>query len=111
MYALVTQTTSFTLAWSSSMMVGVATVTMVRSTRIMKKPRQSVNSAGHGRASSGLPPAAGALPVSTPSLGVGCVVCAMTAVNTVALTLLPAFRRDLQGCFDAAMSDSNLGRD
>jgi hypothetical protein len=30
------------------MIVGVATVTMVRSTRIMKKPSTSAKSAGHG---------------------------------------------------------------
>src|SRR6476659_3145629 len=48
MYALLTQTTWFTLASSSSMIVGVATITMVRSTRIMKKPRTRANSAGHG---------------------------------------------------------------
>ena len=30
------------------MIAGVATDTIVESTRIMKKPRQSANSAGHG---------------------------------------------------------------
>ena len=34
------------------MIAGVATETMVVSTRIMKKPRQSANSAGHGSFSS-----------------------------------------------------------
>ena len=35
------------------MIAGVATVTIVVSTRIMKKPRHSANSAGHGSFSSG----------------------------------------------------------
>ena len=34
------------------MIAGVATETIVESTRIMKKPRQSANSAGHGSFSS-----------------------------------------------------------
>jgi len=35
------------------MIVGVATVTIVRSTRIMKKPRTSAKSAGQGLTSAG----------------------------------------------------------
>jgi hypothetical protein len=47
-YALVTHTTSVTPACSDRMIAGVATVTMVESTRIMKKPRHSAHSAGQG---------------------------------------------------------------
>src|SRR3954466_14525594 len=42
------------------MMAGVATDTIVESTRIMKKPRQSANSAGHGSRSESAPAAAAA---------------------------------------------------
>ena len=48
-----TQTTSFTSAPKSAMIDGVATVTIVVSTRIMKKPRHSANNAGQGRTPSG----------------------------------------------------------
>jgi hypothetical protein len=48
MYALDTQITEFTPAWSFSEIVGVATITIVRSTRIMKKPMTRENRAGQG---------------------------------------------------------------
>src|SRR4051812_38591347 len=57
------------------MIAGVATETMVESTRIMKKPRQSANSAGHGSFSagvvvaSGVPEEAGAVVTGTPNTG------------------------------------------
>ncbi len=41
------------------MMSGVATETIVESTRIMKKPMQRAASAGHGRTSAGIPVFAG----------------------------------------------------
>src|SRR3954453_460258 len=47
-YALVTQMTEFTEASRSSMIAGVATVTIVVSTRIMKKPMQRAINAGQG---------------------------------------------------------------
>ena len=48
-----THRTSFTAACEVSMIAGVATVTIVMSTRIMKKPRHRASRAGHGRISVG----------------------------------------------------------
>src|SRR4051794_32397742 len=58
------------------MMAGVATVTIVVSTRIMKKPRHKAKSAGHGLTSAGTGARVGA-------------AWAMTAVNTRPPTLIP----------------------
>ena len=60
------------------MIAGVATDTIVVSTRIMKKPMHRAKSAGHGRASAGTSSAPG-----TAAGGVGgLVVWAMSIVNT-----------------------------
>ena len=60
------------------MIAGVATVTIVVSTRIMKNPRQSAKSAGQGR---------------TSGAGGRVAVCwAMTGVNTRSPTLIPPVR-------------------
>src|SRR3954451_15195234 len=58
------------------MIAGVATVTIVVSTRIMKNPRQSANSAGHGLTSDGIGSRVGA-------------GWAMTGLNTSPGTLIP----------------------
>ena len=48
------------------MIAGVATVTIVVSTRIMKKPRHSAKSAGQGRTAGGADWSAAMTPVNTP---------------------------------------------
>src|SRR5680860_229187 len=65
------------------MIAGVATDTMVESTRIMKKPRHSAKRAGHGLTSGGVVPAQG-----TGSLA-GFVVWAMSQPNTRQPTFHP----------------------
>ena len=73
------------------MMAGVATDTIVVSTRIMKKPRQSANSAGHGSCSSWTARGGGGGLAGTP---VG-EVWVTTRVNTSShRQVLP----DLAGC-------------
>ena len=59
------------------MIAGVATETIVESTRIMKKPRQSAKSAGQGLTSSG---------TAWAGVGAGWL---MEGVNTRRWTLLP----------------------
>ena len=78
-----TQTTSFTSAPKSAMIDGVATVTIVVSTRIMKKPRHSANNAGQGRTPSG---------TSVVGRPTGDVV-AMSAVNTRGPRTIPPLPR------------------
>src|SRR5690242_21960614 len=58
------------------MIAGVATVTIVVSTRIMKKPRHSANSAGQGLTSAGTASRVG-------------VCWAMTSLNTRPPTMIP----------------------
>ena len=60
------------------MIAGVATETIVVSTRIMKNPRHSANRAGHGLTSS-----------AAFAVGVSCTVSAMVRVNTPAPTAIP----------------------
>src|SRR6266550_1489874 len=48
MYAFSTQRISSRPAWSPSMMLGMATLTIVKSSRIMKKPRQRTSRMIHG---------------------------------------------------------------
>jgi hypothetical protein len=60
------------------MIAGVATETIVVSTRIMKNPMHSANSAGQGRASAGTSSAPG---TAVGGVG-GLVVWAMSTVNT-----------------------------
>jgi hypothetical protein len=59
------------------MIAGVATETIVESTRIMKNPRQSANSAGHGSDS------------GAAEVGAAGAAWVMTGVNTRPWTLIP----------------------
>lgn len=76
------------------MIAGVATETIVESTRIMKKPRHRANSAGHGCTSGSADGGGGAAAVAAPDGA----VWVTDALNTRAVTISP-------------MDDSIAGRD
>src|SRR5680860_931551 len=84
------------------MIAGVATDTMVESTRIMKKPRHSANRAGHGLTSGGVVPARG-----TGSPG-GFMVWAISQPNTRQPTFHPVAGTLVQRSFSADCDHGDL---